>query len=84
VWPGNRLARCAAGRPGLRFWVFLALSAAARLFLETFRGDSTIVLNMFRQAQLIAWPVLAVSLWQVGRRLTPSGDKSPGLQDGAP
>ncbi len=69
VWPGSRLARYASGRPGLRFWVFPALSAAARLFLETFRGDSIIVLNMFRQAQLIAWLMLAVSLWQIGRRI---------------
>jgi phosphatidylglycerol---prolipoprotein diacylglyceryl transferase len=82
TWPGGWISRRSeypvggesdavrqAIRPGLRFWVFLALSAAARLFLETFRGDSTLLLGMFRQAQVIAWLVLAVSLWQIGRRL---------------
>jgi phosphatidylglycerol---prolipoprotein diacylglyceryl transferase len=72
IWPGRPVARFSRQRPGFRFWVFLALSAAARLFLETFRGDSTLVWNAFRQAQLIAWPVLAVSLWQIGRRLEPT------------
>ena len=71
VWPGRPVARYSRARPGFRFWTFLALSAAARLFLETFRGDSILVWNTFRQAQLIAWPVLAVSLWQIGRRLEP-------------
>jgi prolipoprotein diacylglyceryltransferase len=78
TWPGGWISRRsehpASGeslnvRPGLRFWAFLALSAAARLFLETFRGDSTLLLGMFRQAQAIAWLVLAASLWQIGRRL---------------
>jgi len=39
------------------------------LILETFRGDSVLVWNAFRQAQLVAWPVLAAGLWQIGRRL---------------
>jgi phosphatidylglycerol---prolipoprotein diacylglyceryl transferase len=81
TWPGGWISRRSehpAGgenldvRPGLRFWAFLALSAAARLFLETFRGDSTLLMGMFRQAQVIAWLVLAISLWQIGRRLRPS------------
>ncbi len=69
VWPGSRLSRFALGRPGLRFWAFLALSAAARVILETFRGDSTLLWNTFRTAQVIAWFVLAISLWQIGKRL---------------
>jgi phosphatidylglycerol:prolipoprotein diacylglycerol transferase len=71
VWPGGRIARHTSARPGFRFWTFLAFSAAARLILETFRGDSSLVWNAFRQAQLIAWLVLAISLWQIGRRLEP-------------
>jgi len=83
VWPGRPVAQHSRLRPGFRFWVFLALSAGARLFLETFRGDSTLVWNAFRQAQLIAWPVLAVSLWQIGRRLEPL-PRPASPEEGAP
>jgi prolipoprotein diacylglyceryltransferase len=69
IWPGSRAVRYTLARPGFRFWIFLALSAAARLLLEPLRGDSILVWNMFRQAQLIAWLILAISLWQIGRRL---------------
>ncbi len=82
VWPGTRISQMSehpglngvnpALRPGMRFWVFLALTAAARLALESFRGDSTLALGLFRQAQLIAWVGLAISLWQIGRRLVES------------
>lgn len=71
IWPGGRIAGSSKDRPGLRWWAFLAFSAAARLVLESFRGDSTLVLNLFRQAQVIAWVVLAISLWQIGRRIHP-------------
>lgn len=73
VWPGSRISRSSKERPGLRWWAFLGLSAAARLVLESFRGDSTLVLNIFRQAQVIAWVVLAISLWQIGRRIQQAG-----------
>lgn len=69
VWPRPRVSWSGLLRPGLRTWVFLALSAFARLILETFRGDSVLWLNTFRAAQAIAWLVLAVSLWQIGRHL---------------
>ena len=48
--------------PGLLFVTFMALTAAARLFLESFRGDSTLVLGGLRLAQVIAWTVLAAAL----------------------
>ncbi len=54
---------------GLRFWLFVSLSAAARLFLEAFRGDSVLLFDRFRLAQVAAWVVLAVGLWQIGRRI---------------
>ncbi len=71
TWPGSRIATLGAqpGRAGLRFWAFLGFSAAVRIFLESFRADSALVLGSFRQAQVIAWFILAVSLWQAGRRL---------------
>jgi phosphatidylglycerol:prolipoprotein diacylglycerol transferase len=50
-------------RPGLHFLTFTALTSAARLILEAFRGDSTLILGGFRLAQIIAWGVLAVSLF---------------------
>jgi len=49
-------------RAGGTFWRFLSLSAGARLLLEGFRGDSQVLPNGLRIAQLIAWIVLAVSL----------------------
>lgn len=74
TWPGGRLSRATIqpGREGLRFWVFIALSAAARIFLETFRGDSILLAGSFRLVQLAAWAALALSLWQIGRRIQPA------------
>jgi phosphatidylglycerol---prolipoprotein diacylglyceryl transferase len=57
-------------RPGTRFLFFLALSAAARLFLEAFRGDSTLLLNGVRTAQVAAWLVLALALYGLHRLRT--------------
>jgi prolipoprotein diacylglyceryltransferase len=49
-------------RPGLLFLNFAALTAGARLFLEAFRGDSTLIFGGLRLAQIIAWAILAVAL----------------------
>ncbi|MFZ6028408.1 MAG: prolipoprotein diacylglyceryl transferase [Chloroflexota bacterium] len=54
--------------PGLRFLAFIALSSAAQLFIETFRGDSQLLPGGFRMMQLAAWVILAFSLWQIGKR----------------
>jgi hypothetical protein len=43
--------------------LFAALTAGARLFLEAFRGDSTLIFGGIRFAQLIAWIVLALALF---------------------
>jgi prolipoprotein diacylglyceryltransferase len=48
---------------GSTFLAFAALTAAARLFLEAFRGDSTLVLGGLRLAQILAWAVLAIVLF---------------------
>jgi len=53
--------------PGTLFLQFVALSAAARLFLEAFRGDSLVLFAGLRQAQIVAWVVLAASLWELGK-----------------
>jgi len=50
--------------PGATFWLFIALTAGARLFTEAFRGDSSLILGL-RSAQLIAWGILAISLSKI-------------------
>lgn len=48
--------------PGALFLNFTALTAGARLFLEAFRADSTLIFGGFRLAQVMAWVVLAIML----------------------
>jgi len=50
-------------RPGILFLTFTALTAGSRLFLEAFRGDSTLVFSEFRLAQIVAWVALAIALF---------------------
>ncbi|MBI3360269.1 MAG: prolipoprotein diacylglyceryl transferase [Chloroflexi bacterium] len=59
-------------REGLNFLLVVALSAAARVFLEAFRGDSVIWAGGFRAAQVIALFVLAASLWLMRVRAQPT------------
>jgi prolipoprotein diacylglyceryltransferase len=49
--------------PGSSFLPFAALTAGTRLFIEAFRGDSTLILGGIRLAQVIAWIVLAIALF---------------------
>ncbi|MBI4761177.1 MAG: prolipoprotein diacylglyceryl transferase [Chloroflexota bacterium] len=49
--------------PGLLFLTFAALTAGARLFLEAFRGDSTLIFGGLRLAQITAWAALTVILF---------------------
>jgi len=48
---------------GLLFINFTALTAGSHLFLDAFRGDSSLAFGGFRLAQIIAWALLAVSLF---------------------
>lgn len=57
AWPGRNWL--ASPTPGVYFLRFASLSAAARLFLEAFRGDSQLILGGLRSAQVAAWLVLA-------------------------
>lgn len=54
---------------GFQFWAFIGMSALVRLIIEPFRGDSAILLGIFRQAQFIAWLVLLISLFQISKRI---------------
>jgi phosphatidylglycerol:prolipoprotein diacylglycerol transferase len=65
LWPGRE--RFSAPVNGSYFLTFLTLSAGARLFLEAFRGDSALLPGRVRTAQLVAWIVMAVSLWGKNR-----------------
>lgn len=47
---------------GSDFLLFVGLTAGARLFLEAFRGDSTLIFGDLRLAQILAWILLAVAL----------------------
>jgi prolipoprotein diacylglyceryltransferase len=52
---------------GVNFLLVVALSAAARIFLEAFRGDSMIWPGGFRSAQVISLFVLTFALYMVGQ-----------------
>jgi phosphatidylglycerol---prolipoprotein diacylglyceryl transferase len=69
IWPAEnrKFFICTQAHPGSRWWTFLALTSASRLFLEYFRGDSSLVFGEYRLAQLIAWLLLALSLWNLNR-----------------
>jgi phosphatidylglycerol:prolipoprotein diacylglycerol transferase len=47
-------------RPGILFLTYAGLTAAAQLFTQAFRGDSTLIINGLRQGQIIAWATLAI------------------------
>lgn len=52
---------------GAQFLAFLAWTAGARLFLEAFRGDSTLIFGGLRLGQIVAWIVLAIALLALNR-----------------
>lgn len=49
--------------PGIYFLTFVALTAGTRLFLEAFRGDSTLLFGEYRLAQVAAWILLAMTFF---------------------
>jgi phosphatidylglycerol---prolipoprotein diacylglyceryl transferase len=67
LWPGRWSEKTPAGR---YFLLFAALTAATRLFLEAFRGDSVLLAGGWRAAQAAAWLILAGSLWGLHRLQT--------------
>ena len=72
VRPGGKLAawlREHESREGAVFLVFAALTSAARLFTEAFRGDSVFLWGGLRSGQVIAFFALAVCLFLLRRRL---------------
>jgi phosphatidylglycerol:prolipoprotein diacylglycerol transferase len=62
------------------FLLFTALTAGARLFLEAFRGDSTLIFAGIRSAQIVAWLILAATLFiseLIRRRIQPPKTNPP-------
>ncbi len=55
--------RKSASRAGSDFLLFVSLTAGAHLFLEAFRGDSSLEFGGIRLAQIIAWIGLAAALF---------------------
>lgn len=55
--------RKADSPPGSLFIFFTAMTTAASLFLEAFRGDSTLVFGGIRLTQIWAWIILAVAFF---------------------
>jgi len=47
---------------GFVFTLFVALTAISRLFLESFRGDSSIIFGSIRSAQLISFVVMILAM----------------------
>ena len=68
--------------PGVLFLQFIALSAGARLFVEAFRGDSVILFNGIRAAQVVAWSALALGLFGLYRRQFPPKPQATDLPEG--
>ena len=55
-------------RPGIHFLTFTALTSGTRLFLESFRGDSTLVFGGLRLTQVTVWAILGLSLFFLERK----------------
>jgi phosphatidylglycerol---prolipoprotein diacylglyceryl transferase len=62
-------------KPGTDFWAFVAATAFARLFFDFFRGDASTILWNIHQAQIIAWMILAIALWQLKHRILLEGSQ---------
>jgi phosphatidylglycerol:prolipoprotein diacylglycerol transferase len=69
LWPRSGDADSALRLPGVTFLGFTALSSGALLFIEGFRGDSLTLPNGIRLIQILAWLVLAIALWALGKKL---------------
>ncbi len=58
-------------RPGILFLTFAALTAAAHLFIEAFRGDSAFIFNSLNQNQVTAWIILTACFITIEIRIKP-------------
>lgn len=63
-------------RPGILFLAFAALTAASQLIVEAFRANSALLSNGWKQGQIAAWVVLAVSFVLIEARLSAKNQKA--------
>jgi phosphatidylglycerol:prolipoprotein diacylglycerol transferase len=63
-WPSHDYFRKIT--PGVTFFAFTASVAGTRLFLDAFRGDSSLTYRGVRISQLVGWLILAISLVCIG------------------
>ena len=61
---------------------FVAATAFMFLFFEAFHGDSVIIQGGFRSAQVIAWMVLAITLWCINKRTQKAPSAGKELSNG--
>jgi len=59
-------------KEGMLFLLFVMLTAGTQLFVEGFRGDSTLLPGGFRAGQVIAWLVLLAAFWGKQQLTRPS------------
>ena len=60
LWPPRENTEAKAGTS---FLTFIALTTSYTLFLEAFRGDSTLIFSGIRLIQVVALIVLAITFW---------------------
>jgi phosphatidylglycerol:prolipoprotein diacylglycerol transferase len=54
---------------GVVFLGFIAMYAFTYIFIDAFRAAQTLTIAGLRTSQIIAWLILALSLWLLGKRL---------------
>ena len=65
LWPPKQGTQPQAG---IGFLTFIATTAGYTLFIEAFRGDSTLIFNGIRVGQVIALILLAIVLWILDKK----------------
>lgn len=69
-WQAKQMAQ--QQNDGVLFLLFVTFTAGAQLFVEGFRGDSTLLPGGFRAGQVLAWFVLFAALWGQRQLARPS------------
>lgn len=76
VWASQK--KKSLSQPGEYFLYFIAFSAGSRLLWEAFHGDSQLLAGGIRTVQMVAWLVLAASIYLLKRLETKPAD--PGAE----
>jgi phosphatidylglycerol:prolipoprotein diacylglycerol transferase len=71
-----------SGPAGFLFFLFTALTASEWLILEGIRAETNLLIGRYRGLQIIAWFILAFSLWGMRWRARRNLSKSESLDGG--